>query len=183
MEESYKMLNKDLTCTRGRGVFQYEPGKWYEEEESNCRQNGFHSAKNPLDCLTYYHNWDTSSCWLVEIDGTVDEDGDDSKVASTRIRLKKELDLLSFVVAAGGYIMDHPRLPNSHAVAIEAGEAGSNHFVICRGKNPRARGKEGDILCILREEKETPEIESAWIAKIGEGFRPGTWYDVEGRAV
>ena len=183
METAYKMFNKDLTCNMGRGSFQYKPGQWYEEPESNCRRNGFHCAKNPLDCLNYYRNWDASSCWLVEIDGTVDEDDIDSKVSATRIRLVREMDLLTFVAAAGSYIMDHPQLPNSGWVAVEAGEANGNHFVVCRGKNPRARGRDGDILCILREEKDSPEIERAWIARIGEGFRPGVWYDVEGRAV
>ena len=27
----YKGFRKDLTCTMGRGTFQYEPGRWYDE--------------------------------------------------------------------------------------------------------------------------------------------------------
>ena len=46
-EYAYKMFNKDLTCTKGRGRFQYTPGEWIEEPEANCVKNGFHCAKNP----------------------------------------------------------------------------------------------------------------------------------------
>ena len=92
-EYAYKMFNKDLTCTRGRGRFQYTLGEWIEEPEANCVKNGFHCAKNPLDCLSYYPRWDDSQCWIVEIAGDIDEDSIDSKVSCTRIRLIKRLTL------------------------------------------------------------------------------------------
>lgn len=182
-ETAYKMFNKDLTCTLGKGKFQYEPGIWYEEETSDCRKTGFHSAKNPLDCLNYYGNWDNSACWLVEVGGTVDEDDCDSKISSTKIRLKRPLNLLEFVLAASNYIIDHPQLPNNHRVAVETGEAGSSHFIICRGKHPKARGGEGDILAILQEWEDSPEIKSAglWIVSAKGNHKPGVWYDQEGQ--
>ena len=118
-EYAYKMFNKDLTCTMGRGTYQYRPGVWLEEKEANCVRNGFHCAKNPLDCLSYYGNWDNSQCWLVEIGGDIDEDARDSKVACTRIRLVKRLDLTEFVLEAGKYIISHPELEdNSSARAF-----------------------------------------------------------------
>ena len=46
---AYKGFNKDLTCTKGKGVFQYEPGKKYVEEKAKCARTGFHAATNPLD--------------------------------------------------------------------------------------------------------------------------------------
>ena len=70
----YSMFNKDLTCTLGKGKYQYKPGDWIEEPEANCVKNGFHCAKNPLDCLSYYSSWDNSQCWIVEIGGDIDED-------------------------------------------------------------------------------------------------------------
>ena len=50
---AYKGFNKDLTCTKGKGVFQYEPGKKYVEEKAKCARTGFHAATNPLDVLSY----------------------------------------------------------------------------------------------------------------------------------
>ena len=76
MRIAYKAFNADLTCTMGKGVFQYEPGKWYEEPEANCVKNGFHCAANPLDTLDYYYNWDSNQYWLVEVEGDMDEDAD-----------------------------------------------------------------------------------------------------------
>ena len=49
-------------------------------DEANCRQNGFHCAANPLDCLSYYSNMDRAEYWLVDAGGDVDEDEYDSKV-------------------------------------------------------------------------------------------------------
>lgn len=182
METAYKMFNKDLTCTKGKGVYKYEPGVWYEEPESNCVKNGFHCAKNPLDCLRYYGSWDTSVCWLVSIDGTVDEDAFDSKVSATRIRLERQLNLMEFVMASGNYIIDHPYLPDSNVVKIDQGKADDNHFVVVRGKKPKAKGDEGDILCILREEEGNKQIESAglWVVSKTGKHKPGIWYDAEG---
>ena len=43
-------------------------------DEANCRQNGFHCAANPLDCLSYYGNMDRAEYWLVDAGGDVDEE-------------------------------------------------------------------------------------------------------------
>lgn len=50
---AYKGFQKDLKC---RG-FQFQEYGINETEKANCRQNGFHCAENPLDCLCYYPNW------------------------------------------------------------------------------------------------------------------------------
>lgn len=179
---AYKMFNKDLTCTKGRGKFQYIPGEWMEEPEANCVRNGFHCAENPLDCLTYYPDWDKSRCFLVEIGGSVDEDGHDTKISCTRIRLEKELTLRQFVVHAALYMINHPLMPVNSIVKREDAKTGKNHFVICRGKKGlKAMGKEGDVLAIL-EEDESGEIIGARIMQIdGTDYIPDTWYDIEGR--
>ena len=41
---AYKGFHKDLNCTMGKGVFYYEPGKWYSEQEARCADTGFHYA-------------------------------------------------------------------------------------------------------------------------------------------
>ncbi|MBR2189296.1 MAG: hypothetical protein IJ860_07825 [Eubacterium sp.] len=182
-EYAFKMFNKDLTCTLGRGRFQYEPGVWIEEPAADCARNGFHCAKNPLDCLDYY-NWDTSRCWIVEIGGDIDEDARDSKIACTRIRLAKELTLTGFVLQACRYMLAHPEMPDSHRVRREQGEAGHGRFVIVRGKHPQARGKHGDVIALLKEAEDSREVMELGTFIIGDpGFTPDTWYNVRGEAV
>lgn len=60
MVKAYKGFNKDLTCTMGNGCFQYRENEWMEEPEANCVRNGFHCCYNPLDCLSYYCNFNES---------------------------------------------------------------------------------------------------------------------------
>ena len=183
MEKAYKMFNKDLTCTHGRGKYQYWPGEWLEESEANCVRNGFHCAKNPLDCLSYY-NWDESVCYVVEIGGDIDEDNYDSKISCTRMRLDHEIKLPQFVGHSLWYIMQHPEMPDNHHVKAERAIAGKNHFAIARGKNPAAQGKIGDVIGILKEEPDSRKIEYMGAFEIdGNKYKPDTWYNAMGEVV
>ena len=56
-QEEKKKIQKDLKC---RG-FQFQEYGINETEKANCRQNGFHCAENPLDCLCYSPNWKNSA--------------------------------------------------------------------------------------------------------------------------
>ena len=47
---AYKGFEKNLSC---RG-YQFKRYGINETTEANCRQNGFHCAENPLDCLVHY---------------------------------------------------------------------------------------------------------------------------------
>ena len=80
---AYKGFQKDLKC---RG-FQFQEYGINETEKANCRQNGFHCAENPLDCLCYYPNWKNSVYYIVDASGDLDEDGEDSKISCTQMRL------------------------------------------------------------------------------------------------
>ena len=175
--KAYKGFNEDRTC---RG-FQYKEGGEYETDKAKLCESGFHACENPLDCLRYYPAWDEARCFLVEVEGSVDEDGIDSKISCTRIRLAKELSLKQFVAAAAVYMIQHPHLPENSLVQHTDGVAGANHFVICRGQEHlKAKGKAGDVLAIL-EEDETGEIVGARIMEIdGTEFLPGVWYDITG---
>ena len=115
MRKAYKMFKKDLTC---RG-FQFVPDKWFEEEAeggANTARNGFHCAYNPLDCLSYYSSFADSRCFIVEIGGDVDEDAYDSKIAATKMRLVKELDLNSFVAHSLLFVYEHPELSENSII-------------------------------------------------------------------
>ena len=98
--KGYKGFNKDMTC---RG-FQYEEGKEYEEETADACNSGFHACEYPLDCLGYYFP-NESVYHEVEQSGEFDIDGDDSKVASTKIKIGARLDISGLVKAAIDFTM------------------------------------------------------------------------------
>ena len=98
--KSYKGFNKDMTC---RG-FQYEEGKEYEEETADACHSGFHACEHPLDCLNYYSP-NESVYHEVEHSGEFDRGEDDSKVASTKIKIGARLDISGLVKAAIDFTM------------------------------------------------------------------------------
>ena len=98
--KSYKGFNKDMTC---RG-FQYEEGKEYEEETVYACHSGFHACEHPLDCLGYYSP-NESVYHEVEQSGEFDRGEDDSKVASTKIKVGVRLDVAGLVKAAIDFTM------------------------------------------------------------------------------
>ena len=100
--KTYKGFDKDLKC---RG-FQYEIGKEYEEEKAKACECGFHGCKNPLDVFAYYPPCDGNRYCEVEQDGDISKHGDDSKVASTKIKIGVELGLKGLIQAGVSFILD-----------------------------------------------------------------------------
>ena len=101
MEESiktYKGFNKDMTC---RG-FQYEEGKEYAEESVEVCDHGFHACEYPLDCLGYYSPSE-SVYHEVEQSGEIQKHSEDTKVASTKIKIGAEISIAGLVKAAIEY--------------------------------------------------------------------------------
>lgn len=177
---AYKMFEADMTCTKGRGVFQYEVGKTYREEEANCRKNGFHCAENPLDCLNYYSDLNRSVCCEVEAGGSIDEDDNDSKISCTEITILRRLSLQEVVMAAAMYMIEHPKMPLNRHVSSNPAAAGANHFAIVRSANPMAKGEMGDVICCLKDVD--GQITDAWISRVdGKACLPGVWYGVDGK--
>lgn len=96
--KSYKGFNKNMTC---RG-FQYEEGKEYEEESVEVCDHGFHACEYPLDCLNYYYP-NESVYHEVEQSGEIQKHNDDTKVASTKIKIGAEISIAGLVKAAIKY--------------------------------------------------------------------------------
>ena len=180
---AYKGFRRDLTCTLGKGIFQYEEDKWYEEAEAKCVSTGFHCAENPLDCLTYYPDMEKSVYYIVQAEGDINEDGTDTKISCTRMRLHKRLSMEEFVTHALKYLCEHPRLQMNGYVKKEKGEA-RKRFAIVRGKNPIAKGAAGSILAFAQEERESCEIEELGLYIVGQdGIEPEQWYNIHGEKV
>ena len=96
--KSYKGFNKDMTCRR----FQYEEGKEYETEKADACNSGFHACEYPLDVLGYYAPAN-SVYHEVEQSGDIDRDNDDTKIASTKIKIGASINIAGLVKAAIEY--------------------------------------------------------------------------------
>lgn len=99
--KSYKGFNRDLTC-RGK---QYEVGKEYEEDRAQSCECGMHACEYPLDCFSYYDPAH-SVYYEVEQSGDLSRRGDDSKVASTKMKIGAEINIVGMVKASINYIRE-----------------------------------------------------------------------------
>ena len=93
--KAYKGMKRDMTC---RG-FQYEIGKEYETNSAKACTSGFHACEYPLDVFNYYPPFD-SRFFEVEQSGDLSKGSDDTKIASTKIKIGAELNIAGLVKAA-----------------------------------------------------------------------------------
>ena len=99
--KGYKGFNKNLQCRD----FQYKINGEYEEKGNikTC-SNGFHFCEEPFDVFSYYppcsEDGENRYC-EVEGSGNIDRDNDDSKIASSKIKIKAKFNKPAFL----------PRLP------------------------------------------------------------------------
>ena len=107
MEENkiiaYKGFDENLCC---RG-FQYEIGKEYVQEgEIGCCSRGFHACTNPFDVLDYYKADGKNRFCEVEQSGTIKSDNQDTKQASSKIKIKAEIGLAGLFKAGVEWIKE-----------------------------------------------------------------------------
>lgn len=172
----FKMFQKGLVC---RG-YQYKVGT-NVCDHATCVREGFHAAENPLDCLSYYSNFDESECWLCYADGDVHEDGSDSKISCTKLEILRRLGKEGFLAYALQFMAEHPRRPWGNCVVADRGEAYCNGFTVVRGKDPVALGRKiGDYLALAKEDEKGEVHEVGLLYIDGEVLLPGVWYDIHG---
>ena len=101
--KAYKGFNKDMTCTPGDKVFQYEEGKTYEEDTAELCRHGFHACEDPIDCFGYYSP--ASSAYReVELDDVSAETSDDTKICGKKISIGGELNFFGIAKAHVEYV-------------------------------------------------------------------------------
>ena len=98
--KTYKGFDKDLKC---RG-FQFEIGGEYEEKGAKACSTGFHACEMPLDVFKYYHPAKGSRFCVVEQSGEISRHDDDSKVASSKIKIGAEIGIPGLVKAQIEYV-------------------------------------------------------------------------------
>lgn len=144
---AYKAFQKNLSCLG----FQYKETEWNYTEKAACRKTGFHCAENPLDCLIYYSNPDLAQYCVVEVAGERQEEGDDSKIACTQLRIVRRLTLLELLIEGVAYMLQYPHRRLSKIIQIEKGSP-MGGFTVVRGKHPIGKGRKDTILLLIRED-------------------------------
>ena len=201
--KSFKGFNKDMTCCPGTKPFQYEEGKEYEKSSARVCDHGFHACERPLDVFAYYPP-SKSVYHEVEQSGEISRRNDDSKVASSKIKIGARLDIAGLVKAQIEYTKAHTTMENTDPDRATAGDSGAatagnygaatagyrgaatsrgksasgkNGLSVARGNDVRVKGGLGAILVIAEEEKDNYDIRE-WKAVVvdGEKIKPDTWY-------
>lgn len=177
---AYKGFNKDLVCTMGKGQFQYEVGKTYREDEAKCANTGFHCVEEPVEVLTWYPAGGSRYC-IVELSGDIHEDGHD-KISCTEMTIVKEVTLQQIGALECRWIQKNPERKYSRHIRENSGCAEENGIVIVRGKNPKAKGKSGSTIFLLKEKQNSSDIAEVGVYEIdGKDFLPDTYYRADGR--
>ena len=181
---AYKGFNKDLESVMGDGkkeTCRFKAGETKEVSESKTVRSGFHCCEYPFECLTYYPMNGKNRFFEVEASGDIDED--ETRIACTRITLKKELTPYSLALAAMRYMIMYQsrkgweterqsvKAVTDEAVALEPG-----NIAIARGENPRVKGPEGSILGLLKDNGK--EITGAALFVV-DGDRDGRWMELD----
>lgn len=119
---TYKGTDKDMKC---HGRFQYELGKEYKDAGAvRCGGRGFHSCKAPLDVFRYFAP-NKSRYFVCEAGGTMDEDNEDSKIASSELTLKTEIGIPGLVKAHIAYVKAHTTTEHTDPKQATAGDSGA----------------------------------------------------------
>ena len=99
---AYKGFDKALKC---RG-FQYEVGKEYEMcGRIACCERGFHACESPLEVFDHYDMLNSRFA-EVEQSGEIDKEKNSTKVCSSKIKIKAELNLADIVKLGVEWIKD-----------------------------------------------------------------------------
>ena len=108
--KSYKGFDKDLKC---RG-FQFEIGKEFEEPAAKACERGFHACEMPIEVLKYYEPGKQSRYCEVEQSGEISRHGDDSKIASSKIKIGAEIGIPGIVKAQFEYVKERAEPSGAH---------------------------------------------------------------------
>ena len=119
---SYKGMDKNMQC---RGM-QYAVGEEFTVDgEIECCGNGLHACERPLDVLNYYAPGDGSRYFRVTQSGDLARDGDNSKVASRKMRVDAEIGIPGLVKAHIEYVKAHTTTEHTDPERATAGNRGA----------------------------------------------------------
>ena len=119
--KTYKGFDENLKCRD----FQYEVGEEYEQSgEVKCCNSGFHACERPLDVFSYYPPGTSRYC-EVEQGGQTRKDNEDTKVASSKIKIGAEIGIPGLVKAQIEYVKAHTTTEHTDPEKATAGDSGA----------------------------------------------------------
>ena len=197
--KSYKGFNKDMTC-RDK---QYEEGKEYEEGRAEACNCGMHACEYPLDCFGYYSP-NESVYHVVEQSGEISRRNDDSKIASTKMKIGAEISIAGLVKAAIEYtrerIQEDEEADADYGASSATGNCGASSatgykgaseandpesIAVAWGYHGKARGVKGAYLVLADWEgdegnywtQDRWSLKGAKMVRVdGETIKENTWY-------
>lgn len=199
--KTYKGFNKDMTCRN----FQYEEGKEYETDKAETCKTGFHACEYPLDCFNYYAPSE-SVFHEVEQDGEISRkpNNNDTKLASTKIKIGARLNIAGLVKAAIEYTSSRTKKEadseSNYGASSATGYKGASSatgnygassaedkdsIAVAWGYHGKAKGVIGSYLVLAdwegdEDEYWTQELWSLKGAKMvrvdGTNIKANTWY-------
>ena len=196
--KSYKAFDKNMQC---RG-FQYEVGKQYEiDGEIKCCDRGFHACKSPMEVWCHYYML-SSRFAEVEQSGKIDEEGNSTKVCSSRIKIKDELKLTDIIKVGVEWLKDitsPTKLKTdiakndngcSYAQIGSSGNSaqidstGEDSIIMCAGSGSRAKAKLGSWITLAEwkwsyeKNRNVPIcVKTEYVD--GNNIKDDTWYQLK----
>lgn len=196
--KSYKAFDKNMQC---RG-FQYEVGKEYEMDgEIKCCDRGFHACKSPMEVWDHY---DMLSSRFAEVEqsGKIDEEGNSTKVCSSRIKIKAELKLADIIKVGVEWLKDitsptkvKTDIANndnggdsaqigSSGDSAKINSTGEDSVIMCAGNNSRAQAKIGSWITLAEWEWNDEKnrnipvcVKTEYVD--GNNIKADTWYQLK----
>ena len=191
--KAYKGFNKDLTCRD----FQYEEGEEYITDKAVCCSDGFHACEYPLDCFQYYTP-NNSVYHEVDQDGELSRSNEDSKIASTKIKIGVRLSIADMVKAAIDFTMSRIKpeaksnencgASSATGYRCSAEAKDSCAIAVAWGYKGKAKGVLGSRIVLAdwegNEDKYWEqnewELKGAKMVKIdGKRYKPDVWYTMK----
>lgn len=176
----YKGMREDMTCTQGRGKFQYHLGETIREDRAKTAAAGLHCTENPFLVLDWYPLDGTNRYFLCEAAGSIDEDQSDNKIACTELTIVKELSVKELAGHGMMFMVQHPQrdwLKAGIRISVAEDRAEANcagAIAIARGEHPMVKGAAGAYLGMIKETGGL--IEEARLVEVKGEIRPDTWY-------
>ena len=159
---AYKGFDKNLKCRD----FQYEVGKEYEMDgDIKCCERGFHACESPLEVFDHYDMLNSRFA-EVEQSGEIDKEEDTTKVCSSKIKIKAELNLADIVKLGVEWIKDVTS-PSKLKKETDLNDNGNNSAKIGSSGYYAKIGSSGDYAQIGSSGDYAQIGSSGYYAKIG----------------